>query len=54
MLWRNPRWAGLLMVTYVLLSLAIGPDVFSKPAPVPSDRERMYSALLPRRSSPGA
>ena len=30
MLWRNPRRAGWLMAAYVLLSLAVGPDVFSK------------------------
>jgi hypothetical protein len=35
MLWRDPRWAGLLMVAYVLLSLAVGPDVFSKTGPGP-------------------
>jgi hypothetical protein len=28
MLWRDPRWAGLLMAGYVLLSLAVGPDGF--------------------------
>jgi hypothetical protein len=35
MLWRNPRWAGLLMAAYALLSLAVGPDVFSKTGPGP-------------------
>jgi hypothetical protein len=35
MLWRNPRWAGMLMVAYVLLSLAATPDVFSKTSPGP-------------------
>jgi hypothetical protein len=28
MLWRDPRWTGLLMTGYVLLSLAVGPDGF--------------------------
>jgi hypothetical protein len=28
MLWRDPRWTGLLMLGYVLLSLAVGPDGF--------------------------
>ena len=35
MLWRNPRWAGLLMAAYVLLSLAVGPEVFVKPGTGP-------------------
>jgi hypothetical protein len=28
MLWRDPRWTGLLMAGYFLLSLAVGPDGF--------------------------
>jgi hypothetical protein len=28
MLWRDPRWTGLLMVGYFVLSLAVGPDGF--------------------------
>jgi hypothetical protein len=28
MLWRDPRWTGLLMAGYVVLSLAVGPDGF--------------------------
>ena len=35
MLWRNSRWAGLMMMAYVLLSLAVGPDVFSTTGPGP-------------------
>jgi hypothetical protein len=46
MLWRNPRWAGLLMTAYVLLSLAVGPDVFSKTGPGPAGPgARVFGAL---------
>jgi hypothetical protein len=46
MLWRNPRWAGLLMLAYVLLSLAVGPDVFSKTGPGPVGPSAHVSGAL--------
>jgi hypothetical protein len=46
MLWRNPRWAGLLMAAYVLLSLAVGPDVFSTTGPGPvGPQAHVFGAL---------
>jgi hypothetical protein len=46
MLWRNPRWAGLLMAAYVLLSLAVGPDVFLKTGTGPAGPgARVFGAL---------
>src|ERR1700722_6821682 len=46
MLWRDPRWAGLLLAAYVLLSLAVGPNVFSTTGPRPvGPQAHVFDAL---------